>query len=120
MLPYRYFVCTSDKHKDWEDASLQYRANLIDIDSPADILKQTASELTLEEQFKLISSLSNYHKWQWNENEEGRLVNEQKFFCVSRRYPVSPRNQIIQACCFDMILTILFMIVYSILLLVLH
>lgn len=62
MLPYRYFVCTSDKQKDWEDELLQYRTNPIDNDSPVDIFKKTASELNLEEQFELISTLPNYHK----------------------------------------------------------
>ena len=119
MLPYKYFVCTSDKQKDWEDALLQYRTNPIDSDSPVDIFKKTASELNLEEQFKLISTLPNYHKWQWNRNE---IVN----LHIRRSFPVlqdvildlqeteSSRHVV-----FEIILTILFTIVYSILLLLL-
>lgn len=95
MLPYRYFVCTSDKHKDWEDALLQCRTNPIDIDSPAVIFKKTASELNLEEQFKLVSTLPKYNKLQWNENEKVRPIQEQKVPCVSRRYPGSPKNRIL-------------------------
>lgn len=76
MLPYRYFVCTSDKHKDWEDTLLQCRTNPIDIDSPAVIFKKTASELNLEEQFKLVSTLPKYNKLQWNENEKVRPIQE--------------------------------------------
>ena len=98
---------------------MQYRTNPIDNDSLVDIFKKTASELNLEEQFKLISTLPNYHKWQWNRNE---IVN----LHIRRSFPVlqdvildlqeteSSRHVV-----FEIILTILFTIFYSILLLLL-
>lgn len=55
----------------------------------------------MEEQFAIISSLPNNHKWKWNQNATSKQFKfEQKFSCSSKYYPGSPRNRILQACCF--------------------
>ncbi|XP_057294024.1 uncharacterized protein LOC130622573 isoform X2 [Hydractinia symbiolongicarpus] len=56
-----------------------------------------SSTLSLQQQFQLISSIPNYHKWSWylEKNNDVRL--EQKFSNSCRRFPGSPRNRIIQA-----------------------
>ena len=64
----RYFICTSDKHKEWEDKLVMYRTNPGGSMHCSSIFKTTGNDLTLEEQFKVLNNIPNFHKWQWEPN----------------------------------------------------
>ena len=51
--------------------------------------------------FKKTLQFPNFHKWQWEPNGKPvKIKYEQKFPDVSRYYRGSPRNCIVQACCY--------------------
>jgi hypothetical protein len=55
------------------------------------------AEMSLEEQFFLISSLPNFHKWNWGKSHSKCEVKfEQRFSTSCRYYPGSPRNRVLQ------------------------
>ena len=53
----------------------------------------------ISNQFKYLSTIPNFHRWSW-ENENAQFKLEQRFSSCCSRYPGSPRNRIIQATCF--------------------
>lgn len=59
----------------------------------------TDPSISLECQYELISSISNYHKWDLGNDNNG-VKFAQRFPDCCRYHPGSPRNKIIQACCF--------------------
>ena len=82
--------------KEWETQLLQYRSKQLKEMNSLDIFKTTYDTvLSLEEQFFLISSIPNNHKWLWS-NPLPFLKFEQKFTTSKRYFPGSPRNRIIQ------------------------
>ena len=52
---------------------------------------------TLHQQFRVISSLPNYHKWMWDNMppQKQQVKFEQKFCSSKSRLPSSPRNRIV-------------------------
>ena len=65
------------------------------------IFKTTGNDLNLQEQFKVLNNIPNFHKWQWEPNGKPvKIKYEQKFSDVFRYYPGSPRNRITQGCCY--------------------
>ena len=60
---------------------------------------RSLNNLSLEDQFRVLTSLPNYHRWNWVKPIT-QLKFEQRFSTCSKYYPASPRNRIIQAWCF--------------------
>jgi len=99
----RYFVCHPESGTNsWSSSMTLYRSN-------QPISNQCANQydffndalpthLTLKEQFQVISSLPNHHKWKWDTHCT-KLRFRQKLSSVCRYPPASPRNRIINACC---------------------
>lgn len=52
---------------------------------------------SLTEQFEVLSTIPNYHKWAWPSEKSHSVKFEQRFLTSSRHYPGSPRNRIMQA-----------------------
>ena len=77
---------------------MNYRSNPSNINNYS-VWSQLPEQLSIEDQFALLSSLPNYHKWLWGVPVKV-LRFEQKLSTSCRYYPGSPRNRIIQACCF--------------------
>jgi len=99
-LSQRYIICHPlEIHTRWEECMNLYRVNPSDQLIKATIWDAVDEELTLEEQFRLISTLPNYHKWNWGEHVV-KIKSYQKLSNSCRAYPTSPRNRILQACCF--------------------
>ena len=63
------------------------------------LVSKKHTQLSMEDQFSVLSLLPNHHKWQWNKFVKS-LRFEQRLSSTSRYYPGSPRNRIIQAFCF--------------------
>ncbi|XP_057301689.1 uncharacterized protein LOC130636098 [Hydractinia symbiolongicarpus] len=63
------------------------------------LLQQYPSVISLNDQFSIISSLSNHHRWDWPASSL-QLKYEQRFSTSMKYYPGSPRNRIIQAWCY--------------------
>jgi len=77
---------------------MSYRSNPSAKSFSVSITEPMEGMLSLENQFILISSLPNNHKWDWPSESNNRNVKfEQRFSTSTRRYPSSPRNRIIQA-----------------------
>lgn len=56
--------------------------------------------LDLYKQFRLLSSIPNYHKWEWQKQEKSSKVQikfEQRFSSCMRYHAGSPRNRLINA-----------------------
>ena len=79
-----------------EKAILDYRINPLPQNKLSFSSFITLNALTIQDQFKVLSDLPNYHKWRWYGENQKDIRFEQFSSCCSR-YPGSPRNRIIQA-----------------------
>ena len=95
---FRIFLSSPDSWESLEKDLLDYRMNHSTFKtnnlSLNDILP---ASLSIMQQFKLLSSIPNFHKWSWYGENTEFLRFEQRFSTSCSRYPGSPRNRIIQA-----------------------
>ena len=70
-----------------------------DIRGTSSLVSGKHTQLSMEDQFSILSILPNHHKWPWKEVVKS-LRFEQRLSSTRRYYPGSPRNRIIQAFCF--------------------
>ena len=91
-------VCNNEKDS-WEQSLLLYRSN-----KSSSVMKITAllpcndEILSMEDQFYVLTSIPNLHKWPWydDRNKKTEIRFEQRFSTSCSRYPASPRNRILQ------------------------
>ena len=96
MVTFRFLVCDGDS-KTWEKLLLTYRVNHAEENNSLQFDSETNEELTLEDQFFLLSSIPNFHKWTWfPEPKKMEVKFIQRFSTSCERYPGSPRNRILQ------------------------
>jgi len=95
----RYFVCHPDTESSiWDTKLDHFKINPV-ISTHKSIWDITDDHnMTMEEQFNIMSSIPNYHKWDWGKNING-IKFAQKFSNCTRYHPASPRNRIVEACC---------------------
>ena len=74
-----------------------YRSNPVRSNETTDIWKETDGNLSILEQSKILSSVPNYHQWDWPNEKQHCLKFEQRLPSCNQRFPGSPRNRIIQA-----------------------
>ena len=97
----RYFTCNPDIiSKVWEDRLMLYQSNPGFISMSNNLCSLRSANPFLEEQFFMLSDLPNHHKWKWCDLVMN-LRFEQKLSTSCRYFPGSPRNRIIQACCYQ-------------------
>lgn len=83
----------------WEDQLMIFRSNPVTM--PTTILwTDSASLLSISNQFDYLSTIPNFHKWCWDGVDPKVIRLEQRFPTSLRYFPASPRNKIIQAFCF--------------------
>ena len=94
-------ICDGDG-KLWEEALLSFRTTQKkDVVEFKYNMTDTSANLSIEQQFALISSIPNFHKWSWNEvTKKEEIKFEQRLSTCCRYFPGSPRNRILQVSCF--------------------
>ena len=95
-------MCTHQLTTEWEDSLLQFRTNPGLGKNDLSIFENNGdTELSLEDQFSILTSIPNHHKWNWSDqpNKIIHIKHAQKFSTSTTNYPGSPRNRIIQAFC---------------------
>ena len=79
----------------------QYRSTASQSSTKPWYLRELDTTLSLTGQFRVISSIPNYHRWCWpNINSKSQFKYEQRFSTSCKYYPGSPRNRIVQAWCY--------------------
>ena len=95
-------LCDGDT-KSWEEALLSFRRTQKKDIMEMDYCKADIPEiLSLEQQFGLITSIPNFHKWPWNTlKKKIEIKFEQRLSTCCRYFPGSPRNRILQVTLFS-------------------
>ena len=84
----------------WQNLLNQFRGNpaisttTCKYDVPID------GSINIVNQFDVLSSLPNHHRWCWTDCINPQFKFEQRFSTSNSYYPGSPRNRIIQAWCY--------------------
>ena len=89
-------IC-SENSQEWEEVMIGYRINHSTECIDLQINISTPDNLSLKDQFLLLSSLPNHHKWPWiPEVKKLEVKFCQRFSSSCFRYPASPRNRVLQ------------------------
>ena len=100
----RYYVCYPQSiNEEWENILMVFRSNPLKKDKVqrgrSSLVSEGLTQLTMEDQFSVFLLLPNHHKWQWNDVVKSVKL-KQRLSSTFPCFPGSPRNRIIQACCF--------------------
>ena len=94
-------ICDGD-NKLWEEALLAFRTTQKKDVTEFNYNTTNTPDLNIEQQFALISSIPNFHKWSWNEvTKKEEIKFEQRLSTCCRYFPGSPRNRILQVIYFE-------------------
>ena len=106
FIYYRYLNCTGafqNMSGEWEALLQGYRMEGVESTFPCteDLLRPPTDQLTLHDQCKLVSALSNFHYWEITEEKSKSSVGFSRMLSIrdpSGKYkPASPRNRILLA-----------------------
>ncbi|XP_047144680.2 uncharacterized protein LOC124818179 [Hydra vulgaris] len=96
----RFLLCTDGENEYWEKLLLDYRCVRDDNGKVFCYKLEQSNILTLEEQIYILTSIPNDHFWSWSNQISTNIKFEQRLPTCVRYFAASPRNRIIQACCY--------------------
>ncbi|XP_065674194.1 uncharacterized protein LOC136091139 [Hydra vulgaris] len=96
----RFLLCSDGENDYWEKLLLEYRCVRDDNGKVFSYKLEQSNNLTLEEQIYILTSIPNDHFWSWCNQISTNVKFEQRLPTCTRYFPASPRNRIIQACCY--------------------